>query len=272
MGGGEQENWSGYDQWHLLFNELCNRAGHFDNAKLAGDYCSRLGRRGGMQFETAVRNLRNWRAGKHIPRQRNFMILSHLLDVARDPGLMIAWNSLYARARETEGFAQPDNGDPAEHVLPVAAPLSPPVQGAPAVMPKRIEIRKFITGIALFCGGVVAAEVYRSEPWLRFQASPQYPLIVLRPHVSLVVGESLAIHGDRGDCGKPPPDWEYVLTRLPISRIGTFSDGGVARRNSNFCRGETPARAVMFTADRPGVEELLVLGDVMRVTVEAAPM
>lgn len=257
--------WSDFDKWHLLFDELCNRSGDYDNAALASRYCSRLGRRGEAHFETAVRNLRNWRSGKHIPRQRNFMILSALLDVGRDPELSVRWNELYLRAREAEASADAGVVDD----LPVAgegtAGKAAPI--AHAGIFRSFNARRAATASAFFCLGVAAAELYRAEPWRWSYSLDKPPLIVLRPHVSLMVGESIVIHGERGDCGKPPPDWEYVLTRLPISRIGSFSDGGLVRRNSNFCKGETPARAVTFTAHRPGVEEFLVLGDIMRVTV-----
>jgi hypothetical protein len=266
------ENWPAFEKWHLLFDELCNRSGHYDNAGLASRYCTRLGKRGEGHFDTAVRNLRNWRSGRHIPRQRNFMVLSQVLEVAKDPDLLARWNELYAQVREAEGetdavavfevgIEQPDTRTGPGAVSVDAAAVS-------GHKLPRVEMKTALVGLVFFCGGVLASEVYRAEPWLSLWPEPKAPLIVLRPHVSLQVGESIVIHGERGDCGKPPPDWEYVLTRLPISRIGSFSDGGVVRRNSNFCRGETPARAVTFTASRSGVEELLVLGDVMRVTVD----
>lgn len=258
MADAQGENRPAFDKWHLLFDDLCNRSGDYDNAALGSRYCARLGRRGEAHFETAVRNLRNWRSGKHIPRQRNFMILSQLLDVTGDSELSAQWNALYQRAREAEASAGGDMADD----LPETGDLP-----APQAVARRFDAWHAAAAVAIFCCGVLAGEIYRAEPWRWSYSLEKPPLIVLRPHVSLMVGESLVIHGERGDCGKPPPDWEYVLTRLPISRIGSFSDGGLVRRNSNFCRGETPARAVTFTAHKSGVEELLVLGDVMRVTV-----
>ena len=265
------DRWSEFDKWHVLFDELCNRSGDYDNARLGSEYCNRMGKHGEMHFETAIRNLRNWRSGKHIPRQRNFMVLSQLLDVAGEPALLDRWNVLYARAREMDDAAPsggPDEADgiPASVHSNLPVPLTP---GAAEPVARRFDRQAVLIGLVLFCCGVLASELYRAEPWRWFYSIQKPPLIVWRPHVSLLVGESLIIHGERGDCGKPPPDWEYVLTRLPISRIGEFSDGGIVRRNSNFCRGETPARAVTFTAHKPGIEELLVLGDIMRVSVAA---
>ncbi|MCB1445475.1 MAG: hypothetical protein KDJ87_06655 [Rhizobiaceae bacterium] len=265
------DRWSEFDEWHVLFDELCNRSGDYDNARLGSEYCNRMGKHGEMHFETAIRNLRNWRSGKHIPRQRNFMILSQLLGVAGEPSLQDRWNVLYARAREVDGAAPSASPDEPDR-LPADTPSALPVPSTSRIVDpvtRRFDRRTVVFGLILFCCGVLASELYRAEPWRWVQSIDKAPLIVWRPHVSLLVGESLVIHGERGDCGKPPPDWEYVLTRLPISRIGDFTDGGIVRRNSNFCRGETPARAVTFTARKPGVEELLVLGDIMRVSVSA---
>jgi hypothetical protein len=64
-----------------------------------------------------------------------------------------------------------------------------------------------------------------------------------------------------------PRDWTDVADALPSTALGTFSDGGLARRNSKFCKGITPARAIVFTASQAGVEEFLIQGDFMKVTV-----
>lgn len=272
-----QQDWTGIDEWHALFDALCNHLGHYDNARLGAEYCTRMGKRGEAHFEAAVRNLRNWRSGRHIPRQRNFMILTQMLDVATEPALLAHWNALYARARAAD--EENDAGDGEDGLRDGAAIASIPSPAPPASLTSSATVAQDRTGdsgwldrktagigAAFFVCGILAAETWRAAPGLLYAMSKP-PLIVLRPHATMEVGESLIIHGERGDCGKPPPNWEYVLTRLPVSRIGTFSDGGIVRRNSNFCRGETPARAVTFTATRAGVEEFLVLGDVMRVTV-----
>ena len=48
------------------------------------------------------------------------------------------------------------------------------------------------------------------------------------------------------------------------------SDGGLARRNSKFCKGTTPARAIVYTAAKAGMEELMIQGDFLKVTVAEA--
>lgn len=85
--------------------------------------------------------------------------------------------------------------------------------------------------------------------------------------VSLHVGESTIVHGARGKCGKDAPDWEHAKERLPESELGTFSDGGVGTRGSRKCNGDTPARAVRFTASKAGTETLKLYGDKVKITV-----
>ena len=75
------------------------------------------------------------------------------------------------------------------------------------------------------------------------------------------------IHGDRGDCGGEPPDWYYILPRVPPSTLGLFSDGGVARKMDNGCDAMVRARAVRFTALTAGSEEIELLGDYMKIVV-----
>ena len=86
----------------------------------------------------------------------------------------------------------------------------------------------------------------------------------------MTVGQEKLIHAVRGDCGKMPPTWETLERGLDKVLTGTFSDGGLVRRNSVFCKGLTPARAVRFTATTPGVEEFQVQGDRIKMTVKAA--
>jgi hypothetical protein len=54
---------------------------------------------------------------------------------------------------------------------------------------------------------------------------------------------------------------------VPESRLGSFSDGGLARKMSNFCNAVVPVRAVKFTAREPGAEEVMLLEDFMKIVV-----
>ena len=79
------------DRWHVLFDELCHRAGFHDTASLAGRYCELAngGRR--QEYESVLRNLNNWRSGRHLPRLRSLRILEQALGLEREPALLARW-------------------------------------------------------------------------------------------------------------------------------------------------------------------------------------
>lgn len=88
--------------------------------------------------------------------------------------------------------------------------------------------------------------------------------------VSLGVGQATVIHGARGSqCGQQAPDWEQIAATLPPSVTGKFSDGGLGVRFSQRCGGDTPARAIRFTATKPGSEQLRLFGDPVRIEVSS---
>lgn len=87
-------------------------------------------------------------------------------------------------------------------------------------------------------------------------------------NVSLKVGQSTIIHGNRGRaCGSPAPSWEQTTSTLPPTQLGTFSDGGVGTRSSRACGGNVPARAIRFKAMKKGTEVMNLYGDPVTVTV-----
>ena len=244
--------------WHRLFDTLCEERGLSDNMSLAARYCEMTSGRGQKQFDTAVRNLNNWRSGRHLPRPRSVRVLARLLGIEEDAALMARWDALYDQARNAAGESAVDAA--AEDDAPAAArPARRAVDGRLALT--------VLAGVALFSLGVLAGRLWDSEwrPW-RTDVDDA-PLITYLPEVRLVVGQSRIIHGERGDCGRLPRDWRDVWGNLPSSRIGDFSDAGVVRRYSMFCKGVTPARGVRFTAKAPGTEEMYVIGDYMKITV-----
>lgn len=91
--------------------------------------------------------------------------------------------------------------------------------------------------------------------------------IPIKTAVSLDVGQSTVIHGERGKCGQNAPDWETVATSLPTLSTGKFSDGGLGTRYSRQCGGATPGRAIRFTATTPGTEQIQLYGDTIRIEV-----
>jgi len=243
--------------WHRLFDTLCEEKGFSDNMSLAARYCEMTSGHGQKQFDTAVRNLNNWRSGRHLPRPRSVRVLARLLGIEEDAALMARWDALYDQARnatDESATQSPEDDSPAD------------ARSGTRRAGGRLALT-VLAGAALFCLGVLAGRLWDSEwrPW-RTEVDDA-PLITYLPEVRLVVGQSRIIHGERGDCGRRPRDWRDVWGNLPSSRIGEFSDAGVVRRYSMFCKGVTPARGIRFMATAPGTEEMYVTGDYMKITV-----
>lgn len=249
-------NFEQIDSWNKLFDALCDERGFSDNMSLAARYCELTSGRGQKHFDTAVRNLNNWRSGRHLPRPRSVRVLARLLSLETDPELLARWDLLYDKARTaTDGSIghEPDEGSP------LVREWKTTQHGG--------RVLTILAGLGLFSLGVATGLAWDSEwrPWPTDVDNA--PLISYLPEVRLVVGQSRIIHGERGDCGKRPREWRDVWGNLPSSRIGDFTDAGVVRRYSMFCKGVTPARGVRFTAKAPGTEEMYVVGDYMKITV-----
>lgn len=254
------------NRWNVLFDELCERAGFVDNASIASRFCELANNGSGQRdFETTLRNLNNWRSGRHIPRLRSLRILEQLLKLDEEPRLSAHWLALYRQAGEAEEREETttQKGGPASRTGGNG-------DGAGRGSREWPDWRQVAAGAALFGLGLGTGMLFSSDwrPW--GGPADNAPLIAYTPEVEMTVGESRVIHAERGDCGKLPREWPDVAGSLPASFTGVFSDGGLARRNSKFCGGETPARAIVFTAHSPGVEEFLIQGDFFKVTVAEA--
>lgn len=258
----EQQRYGHITRWNILLDELCHRAGFLDTASLAGRFCELANNGRQRDFETTIRNLNNWRSGRHIPRLRSLRVLEQVLKVDEDPELLDRWNALYRQASEAEEDEE--------------LSVRPEIQAAAGGTNWSGRYRNWLnrevaaTGVLLFLLGMGTGALLMSDwrPWGLLPADA--PLVSYTPEFQIEVGESRIIHAERGDCGRLPRDWNGVAGALPASETGIFSDGGLARRNSKFCGGETPARAIMFTAIQPGVEEFLIQGDFFRVVVDEA--
>ncbi|THF59658.1 hypothetical protein [Ollibium composti] len=243
-----EQDWDRFERWHRLLDELCNRRGHIDNALLASQLCRRQGRNGQDEFNAAGKSLRNWRLGRHVPLRRNFMLLSELLDVPADPELSRHWNRLYATAR---GHVPLEDSEG-----PAVDPTAP--------LPARSARGRLVWAAAALVAVLVAAGLR----WLMVDPHKDLPMIGYQARVDMLVGETRLIHGDRGNCdGTMVPGWNKTAPRVPESRLGSFSDGGLARKMSNFCNAVVPVRAVKFTAREPGAEEVMLLEDFMKIVV-----
>ncbi len=233
-----------------MFDLLCRRAGYCDNAELASRYCSRIGKTGRDDFEAVQKNLRNWRLGRHLPLRRNLVLLGQLLHIDDDPAVQRKWNTLYVAAR-SEGQEEAEHGGGEIAIEP-----------APFVPVRTRLLPLMALGLAMMLGGGLAWQSLAER-----RAFLALPMIGYDARVKMVVGETRLIHGDRGDCGGEPPDWYYILPRVPPSTLGLFSDGGVARKMDNGCDAVVRARAVRFTALSAGSEEIKLLGDYMKIVV-----
>ncbi len=245
-----QDETAMHRHWHEMFDALCMEHGHLDNFTLAEQLCAATGNRTQPAFDAAVKNLRNWRSGVHIPQRRNFLLLGKLLGVERRPELREQWNRLYGQARNRAAEAGDDNADalvPSAEDAAITRRRWPSVVGAAAAVMAMaagamlwpVQDREAIDPVGSYAG--VVAEYVRN--------------------VSLKVGESAIIHGARGnECG-PAPSWESAKLLLPELVTGTLTDGGVGTRNSRQCGGRVPARAILFTATRVGTEQTSLYGD-----------
>jgi hypothetical protein len=89
--------------------------------------------------------------------------------------------------------------------------------------------------------------------------------IKYRKSVTLQVGQSIVVHGIRGECGENPDLAEIVL---PKPKTGELSLGKFGVRQSNRCNGKTPAVEVIFTAKTAGREKFEGEGDDITVRVK----
>jgi len=242
------KDWTAFRHWHELLDALCAEQGHLDNMVLADALCAASGNRSQAAFDTAVKNLRNWRHGVHIPQRRNFLLLGTILKVDEHDGLREYWNRLYGQAK-----VKPAD----DNVSEADGPVNP-------VKPSRkSRLPLLVSGgvlVAMVGAAAIVLSYGREEP-----ADPvaSYEGIVAEyvRNVSVKVGESAIIHGARGnECG-PAPSWESAKLLLPELVTGTLTDGGVGTRVSRQCGGRIPARAILFTATQPGIEQISLYGD-----------
>ena len=242
----ETQDWHHHEHWHELFDALCVERGYLDNLALAEKLCAASGNHSRSAFETAVKNLRNWRGGVHVPQRKNFSLLGRILEIDRPEGLRARWNTLYRASRiRPETNAVPPGG-------------------------RRFPLTWAAAVAGLCVAGIVAAGF---ALWPRDTAPDpvgSYEGVVAEyvRNVSARVGDSMIIHGARGnECGAAPT-WEEAMPLLPELVTGTLSDGGVGTRFSRQCGGRVPARAIVFTATATGIEQITLYGDPIVIRVD----
>lgn len=249
------DRWREYGTWHELFDAACNHAGYYDNTELASELCTRTGRTTQNDFEGAKTKLRSWRSGKRLPRRKSFFVLSSILELNSDLEFQARWHALYkAASRKT------DDPSGADEALEARA-------GPAGIAAKRLRRRAVFAAVSVLGVGItIAAVTGAREP-----PSPDLPAVNYNAYVRVALGRSQLIHGDFLDCDGPVPSWEQIAQRVPTTPLGTFSDGGIARKMVNDCGKEMVVRAVMFTGTSVGTEEVRLLDDYMKIeVVEAA--
>lgn len=237
--------WGSYQQWHDLLDAVCVAEGHHDNMALANELGAVSGNRSGEAFEAALKNLRNWRSGTHLPQRRNFVILTKALRVDSRDGLKEHWAHLYAEARREAGR---------EAVRSSAAPSR--------------RTSAIVTMLATLAALMVGAGFLLKTGFESFAKDGQSADVEYRKAVSLNVGQSIVVHGARGACDEAPPAWKRVLADLPELEIGHWSDGDVGKRYSRKCGGPTPARGIVFNATKSGLAEITLFGDPVKIEVK----
>lgn len=273
-------DWGKFSDWSRMFDALCDRAGYFDDTALASAYCALTQSKGQKQFETTLRNLNNWRTGRHLPRPANLRVLTKLLKLDEDPAAAAHWNALYKRAREVE--AKGTDIVAAGEVLPAAKATTSMMTPQPQVVTvyesalsgrKRwSNLQALLGGLVLLIAGGAAGAAITASGWRPWGGPADgKPIIQFKPDVRMRVGDSRPIYAYRGDCGILPPAWGVIASELPDPKLGTLTDGGLAQKNSKFCKGLTPAQAIVFTARQAGVEEFEIQGDFFKMTVDPAP-
>lgn len=83
--------------------------------------------------------------------------------------------------------------------------------------------------------------------------------------IDLKVGQSIIVHGYRGECGKRPANVDPKRTRG--TKLGVLSNGKWGVTKSRHCGGWTPAVEVIFTAKKKGRETIEVFGEKIKVKV-----
>lgn len=243
------QDWTTYRHWHELLDALCTEQGFLDNMGLADALCAASGNRTQAAFDTALKNLRNWRQGVHIPQRRNFLLLGKILKVDDHDGLREHWNRLYGEAKVKPAEDEiSDSGAPAETASSGWKSRWLPVAGG-AVLAGTLGVAALLYTFGL--------QEEPADPVASYEGiAAEYVR-----NVSVKVGASAIIHGARGnECG-PAPSWESAKLLLPEIVTGTLTDGGVGTRQSRQCGGRVPARAILFTATQPGTEQISLYGD-----------
>lgn len=260
-------------EWHRLFDAVCLERGHIDNSDLAAAYCNLTRKKADGAYESALRSLNNWRRGAHVPNRRNARILTLLLGLQDGDPVLAHWTRLYEEAHRRKRNTDSEDGeseDTAGAAPSVSAPAAPR-RSRPWWIATAAVLALLVAGGAVIGWGdgeqaALDASGPKPEPGpVVIDMTDQR--IYWRELSEVTVGESVVVHAKRGRCGQQPPSWEETFAQLPALTTGIWSDGGVGFRVSRACGGATPARAVVFTATRPGEDRFTLYEDPITIRV-----
>lgn len=259
--------------WYELFDRICIDQGHFNNADLAAEYCKVIRRSNQTAYDTAIRNIRNWRNGKHTPSPRNFRILTSILRIDEGHDLFRSWQELYELESVNRNKNISNNNDFYENGIFIVNSRSYRIFNFQNKSFRNILLFLFSCSLVISVSFLFFDLKFLSPKYKFISASAESldmtgKLIQWREYTRLSVGQSAVIHGKRGRCGQNPPEWAEVMPLLPRLDVGKWSDGGIGYRESNACQGPTPARAVIFTAVKSGGAEFLLFHDKTKIEVQ----
>jgi hypothetical protein len=248
------KQWNEHAAWHTLFDAVCTDRGHHDTKSVANLFCAATGRQSRLDFETACKNIGNWRLGRRTPRRHHFGVLTQVLNLDADPDLRLRWNALYRGAQSSSGAGMQD----------AHAPARPEEAGSVPAATSRSRLA-WAAALGIGVASAIFAVTLMRQP---LPPSGELSRIAYVPSAQLRVGETVVLHAARPtECGAAPHPWGIVKTQLPTLPIGEWSDGGIVLRGSAVCGKSVPARALQFTATTPGTAAIVLEGDAIAIQV-----
>lgn len=247
------EDWRTLEAWHTLFDVLCVQRGWYDNTYLASELCAFAGKGTQQDFEAAKKKLRSWRSGRRLPLRRNLALIGELLGIAGDADLEQRWYLLYRRAQALQKATS----------NPVGTNVGADTPALPSREASVARGAASSLAVVLLCLAVAAGAWSTGRQTI----GSGLPAVDFVGHVRLPLDSSRIIHGSSGGCEGPLPTWQEINDTLPKTSLGTFTDGGLARKVVRRCGRELPVRAVLFTGLRTGIEEVVVLEDFIKIEV-----
>jgi len=114
---------------------------------------------------------------------------------------------------------------------------------------------------------IAAAAVFLSATAAFADNSNKVPY---RKNVSVKVGQSIVIHGLRGECGMLPKESAVTAMekRYRDIKVGKITAGKKGVRNSASCGGRTPVVEAIFTAQQKGRVKIDLFGDIISIRVK----